>query len=52
MFTVDYNTFVDHSFYSDFKVSYMPGLTVSQAVSNNCKVVVNIDTKAVYVYAD
>ena len=52
MFTIDYNTFMNHSFYSDFKISYMPRLTISQAMSNNCKVIVNVDTKFAYIYAE
>lgn len=48
MFTVDYNYFVDHSFFSDYSISYMPGLKVKDM--NSAKVVVNVDTKTAYVY--
>lgn len=52
MFTVSYDEFVDYSFYSDYKVSFMPGMTVKQAVSTSAKVSLNVDTKVAYVYCD
>lgn len=50
MFTVDYSDFVECAFYSDFSVSYMPGIKVSDMKC--AKVVVNVDTKSAYVYSE
>ena len=50
MFTVSYSNFVDCAFYSDFSVSYMPGIKVSDM--KRAKVVVNVDSKTAYVYGE
>lgn len=50
MFTVKYNEFVDNAFYSDFKVSYMPGLKVMNMSS--AKVILNVDSKTAFVFCE
>lgn len=50
MFVVDYSDFVNHSFYSDFAVSYMPGIKVSDI--SHAKVIVNVDFKTAFVYSE
>lgn len=50
MFVVSYLYFVDQSFYSNFSVSYMPGLRVMDML--NAKVIVNIDSNTAYIYSE
>ena len=49
MFTIDYVDFVVSSFYTDYSVSYMPGLTSSLKTA---KVVVNVDSETAFVYCE
>ena len=48
MFTIAYSDFVDCSLYTDFSVSYMPGLKVDHMKS--AKILLNIDSKTAFVY--
>ena len=50
MFTISYSEFVDRADFSDFMISYMPGLRVTDM--SNAKVVINIDERTAYVYID
>ena len=50
MFVVRYADFVDCSFYSDFAITYMPGIRVSDMSSAN--VIVNVDSKSAFVYCE
>ena len=50
MFVVSYSDFVEQSFYSNFSVSYMPGIKVSDMKC--AKVFVNIDSKSAFVYSE
>lgn len=49
MFTIDYIDFVVSSFYTDYSVSYMPGLASSLKTA---KVVVNVDSETAFVYCE
>lgn len=48
MFTISWSDFLYCAFYSDFLISYMPGLKIDQMKS--AKVLLNIDSKAAFVY--
>lgn len=50
MFTISFSDFCSSFFYSDFKVTHMPGLSSTDAIKSNVMVAVNIDTKEAYVY--
>ena len=50
MFTMSYSDFVDRADFSDFIISYMPGLRVTDML--NAKVVINVDERTAYVYID
>lgn len=48
MFELTYSNFINNSFYSDFSISYMTGLKVSDI--RNAIVIVNVDSKTAFVY--
>lgn len=50
MFVVNYSDYLYNSFYSDFTVSYMPGIKVSDM--SHAKVIVNVDSKTAFVYSE
>lgn len=50
MFVVNYLDFVEQSFYSDFSISYMPGIKISDM--EYAKVIVNVDSKSAFVYCE
>lgn len=50
MFCIRYSDFVEQSIYSDYTVSYMPGIKVSDMGS--AKVMLNVDSKSAFVYCD
>jgi hypothetical protein len=52
MFTISYSEFAASSIYSDFAVSFMPGISLRETLSSAAKVLLNIDSKVAFVYCD
>lgn len=50
MFVVRYSDFVEQSIYSDYTVSFMPGIKVSDMTT--ASVLLNVDSKSAFVYCD
>jgi len=52
MFNISFSEFVNHPMRNEFKLSLMPGMTLSQTLSCSAKVMLNIDSKVAFVYCD
>jgi hypothetical protein len=50
MHEISYKVFVEDSFYSDFEISFMPGLKVMYTDIARC--LINVDAKTAYVFIE
>ena len=50
MFTISYREFSSNSLFSNYDITFMPGIKIKDIDSAKC--MINVDTKVAYIYCD